>query len=86
MDRDNRYRDEDAGMPIGLAMALSRDAAAMYNFGQMNFAAQDLILARAREAQSRDEMQQIVAEIGGLPGARPRKNDVFPDGGPDSIT
>ncbi len=56
-------RREEAGMPIGFAMALARSTEAMRVFGSMPPESQDAVLERARRAHSSDEMRAIVCSL-----------------------
>ncbi|MBQ2768124.1 MAG: hypothetical protein IJF49_08635 [Clostridia bacterium] len=75
----NEY--EDRSMPIGLAMMLAEDNAAMRNFARMEESDRQAVLTRARKVGSRDEMRMLVGSIaGGLAG---RVGDVA--GGSDRL-
>ncbi len=51
-------------LPVGFAMALAQNSAALEKFGAMSDAQKQQLLDRAHAAHSRREMHQIVAEIG----------------------
>lgn len=57
------YRDRS--MPIGLAVMLARDNAAMRAFALMDDDAQQNVLERARRIGSRAEMNALVGSIAG---------------------
>ncbi len=51
-------------LPVGFAMALAQNRAALEKFGTMADAQKQQLIDRAHTARSRREMHQIVAEIG----------------------
>lgn len=51
-------------LPVGFAMALAQNSAALEKFGSMNDTQKQQLIDRAHTARSRREMHQIVAEIG----------------------
>ncbi len=54
-------------MPIGFSMALMQNGPAMTAFAGLDAASREAVVARARAAQSKAEMREIVASIGGNP-------------------
>lgn len=54
-------------MPVGFSMALMQNGPAMTAFAGLDEVSREAVLARARSAQSKAEMRQIVAGIGGDP-------------------
>lgn len=57
----------DNGMPIGFAMALAQNGPAMAAFAGLDELAKEQLIARAKQAQSKADMREIVASIGGNP-------------------
>lgn len=55
-------------LPIGLAFALAQNPRAMKVFAGLPAAAQAWLVAQARAADSREEMQALVDRL--IPGAR----------------
>lgn len=51
-------------LPIGFSMALAQDEAAMKQFSTMPEAKKQAILQRARNVNSKQEMQQLVWSLG----------------------
>ena len=52
-----------AKLPIGFAMALAQNSAAMQRFGTMSEQERSTVLNRAHNARSEAEMEQIVSGI-----------------------
>lgn len=50
-------------LPLGFGMALGQHPQALSAFGRMDAAGQAQILQRARQVQSRQEMEQIIAAL-----------------------
>lgn len=65
MSEQKRHADD--GMPIGFAMALAQNGPAMAAFAGLDELAKEQLLARARQAQSKADMREIVSSIGGNP-------------------
>lgn len=57
----------DSGMPIGFAMALAQNGPAMAAFAGLDELAKEQLLARAKQAQSKADMREIVRSIGNPP-------------------
>ncbi len=51
-------------LPVGFAMALAQNRAALEKFGTMPDTQKQQLIDRAHTAHSRREMHQLVAEIG----------------------
>lgn len=52
-------------LPIGFAMALAQNQAAMAKFGQMSEDQKQTVLSRAHNARSETEMRQLVSGLAG---------------------
>lgn len=53
----------DQSMPIGLSMAMAQNIDAMKQFGALSSTEQENVIAKARNAQSKAQMQSIVSEL-----------------------
>lgn len=53
----------DLGMPVGLSMAMAQNVDAMKQFGVMSAEEQEKVVAKARNAHSKAQMQSIVNEL-----------------------
>ena len=53
-------------LPVGFAMALAQNRAALEKFGAMTDSQKQQLIVRAHTARSRREMHQIVAELGNV--------------------
>ncbi len=51
-------------LPVGFAMALAQNPAAMDQFSRLTDAQKNALIDRAHTARSRREMHNLVAEIG----------------------
>ena len=63
-------KNEARGMedlPVGFTMALAQNGPAMMAFAGLDEVAREAVVARARAAQSKADMREIVASIGGNP-------------------
>lgn len=54
-------------LPVGLAMALAMDSSALSAFAGLDAASREEIVTRARMAQSKADMREIVASLSGVP-------------------
>ncbi|MBQ8748037.1 MAG: hypothetical protein IJZ08_09270 [Clostridia bacterium] len=54
-------------LPIGFAMALAQNGPAMAAFAGLDELAQEKLIARAKQAQSKADMRDIIQSIGGPP-------------------
>lgn len=55
--------DFNDSLPMGFAMGLTMDLDAMNRFSNLTEAKKEELLNRARDAKSKDEMQQIIDEL-----------------------
>lgn len=51
-------------MPVGFLMALAQNQSATAVFGKMSEAQRQEVIQKARQASSRQEMQQVVRNLG----------------------
>lgn len=51
------------GIPLGFGMALAQNEQAVNAYAMMTKEQKNAVLAKARQARSRQEMQQIVSDI-----------------------
>ncbi|MGN1047355.1 MAG: hypothetical protein ACI4QZ_01965 [Eubacteriales bacterium] len=56
---------QDGGIPVGLSMAMAQDVEAMKAFGTMSAEEQNKVIAAARNAHSKAQMQSIVNGLAG---------------------
>ena len=54
---------EDNGMPVGLGMALAENTKAMSRFAALTNGEKMDVMRRARDAESKDEMREIVRSL-----------------------
>lgn len=54
-------------LPLGLAMALAMNSTALSAFAGLDAASREEIVTRARMAQSKADMREIVASLSGIP-------------------
>ncbi len=50
-------------LPVGFAMALAQNEAAMHTFESLSDTGKQAVLQRARSVRSKTEMQQLVASL-----------------------
>lgn len=62
MSADSKKSTED--MPIGFGLSMAMDQQAMKSFSQMDEKERESWLARAGQAKSRSEMEQLLAQMG----------------------
>ncbi len=65
MAKQNTTPESD--LPIGFAMALAQNGPAMAAFAGLDELAKEQLIARAKAAQSKADMREIVGSIGGYP-------------------
>lgn len=53
-----------AALPLGMSFALAQNPEAMAHYARMDKAQQDQLAARASNASSKEEMRQIVDQLG----------------------
>ena len=66
MSKQNNAPDS-TDLPIGFAMALAQNGPAMAAFAGLDEIAKERLIARAKQAQSKADMREIVQSLGGDP-------------------
>ncbi len=61
------YLNNDA-IPVGFGMGLAQNISAMKHFSGMTEAEKEEILNRARDAKSKEEMEELISSLNPLPG------------------
>ena len=64
MARQRRSRENGMDIPQGLSQMMAKNPDKLAVFGQMDDWTRGALIQQARQAQSRDEMEALVARIG----------------------